>query len=426
VRLRSVLVALAGAATALLLAGAPAAAGDSVDVQVVIPADGMLTIDSAQLRWGLSQEASSGAYAFGCQFLSAGVAGDTGSSRAWTEADGFYRGSAGHVRIEKPGADGRDRVATWATRCLDREGSPVTASTSSPTTESEVVVDGGSGTVDQGAGSARIAWTGSFTVAFYGGLTYWSATDPVLTVRDGVGTLTATASGYGADRDDTSRWVRIPPRTVTLARFAHVDLGENGFVVTPDYLGVEVDAGTGTPQAARTSANAAYWGAFPQDFVDLQLQTGQSAYWYTSGGERDPFKAALPVTVSYDSSRPVTPPKDPDDSGSTPGGPAPSNPLTTPPATAPQGVTPPRLGGTSVPPTVTGPDVTSAAYPATQAVTVGAASTLIPLVQDAAGWLTGQDPLLLGGLAAIAALGAFAAIGLWRGWLVVPWTGWRT
>jgi hypothetical protein len=303
---------------------------------------------------------------------------------------------------------------------------PVTASTSSPTTESEVVVDGGSGTVDQGAGSARIAWTGSFTVAFYGGLTYWSATDPVLTVRDGVGTLTATASGYGADRDDTSRWVRIPPRTVTLARFAHVDLGDNGFVVTPDYLGVEVDAGTGTPQAARTSANAAYWGAFPQDFVDLQLQTGQSAYWYTSGGERDPFKAALPVTVSYDSSRPVTPPKDPDDSGSTPGGPAPSNPLTTPPATAPQGVTPPRLGGNSVPPTVTGPDVTSAAYPATQAVTVGAASTLIPLVQDAAGWLTGQDPLLLGGLAAIAALGAFAAIGLWRGWLVVPWTGWRT
>lgn len=426
-RLRRALAALAAAAAAVLLAGAPAAAGDAIDVQVVIPADGVLAVDSAQLRWGLSAEASSGAYAFGCQFLSAGVAGDTGSSRAWTEADGFYRGSAGDVRIEKPGADGRNRVATWDTRCLDRDGTPVTASTSSPTTESEVVVDGGTGTVDQAAGSARIAWKGSFTVAFYGGLTYWSATDPVLTVRDGVGTLTATASGYGADRDDAARWVRIPARTVTLARFAHVDLGAQGFVVTPDYLDVRVDAGTGAPQAARTPANAAFWGAFPQDFVDLQLLTGQSAYWYTSGGERDPFKVALPVTVSYDSSRPVTPPRDPDGSGSTPGGPPPANPVTPQPPTAPQAVTPASAGGTPVAPTLAGPDGTSTgAFPATQAVTVAAASALIPLVQGAAGWLTGQDPVLLGGLAAIAALGALAAIGLWRGWLVAPWTGRRT
>ncbi|HWJ85958.1 MAG TPA: hypothetical protein VNR62_11050, partial [Cellulomonas sp.] len=307
----------------------------------------------------------------------------------------------------------------------DRDGRTVTSSTTSPTTESEVVIDGGSGTVDQSAGSATIRWSGSFTVAFYGGLTYWSATDPVLTVKNGVGTLKATASGYGADRDDTSRWDTLTPRTVTLARFAHVDLGENGFVVTPDYLGVKIDAGTGTAQAKKTSSNAAYWGAFPQDFVDFQQLTGQSAYWYTSGGARDAFKPALPVTVSYDSSQPVVRPADPDGSGTTPVVPSPSNPVTTPPPTVPQTVTPPNTsGGTPVAPTVTGPGVTSTGtFPATQATTIAAASALIPLVQDAAGWLAGQDPLLLGGLGAVALLGAFAALGVWRGWLVVPWTG---
>ncbi|WP_156044146.1 HtaA domain-containing protein [Cellulomonas sp. HZM] len=442
-RARRIGAALAAAGMALLVAAAPSV-GKGVDVQVEIPRSGVLTVKDAELRWGLTREASSGSYAFGCHFLSAGVAGDTGSSRAWTAADGFYRSTSGSVRIQKPDSAGRPTLATWATRCLDRDGKAVTASTTSPSTESEVVVDGGTGTVDQRKGTARIAWRGSFTVAFYGGLTYWSATDPVLTVKGGVGTLTATASGYGADREDASSWQPLEEREVKLATFEHVDLGSTGIVETPDYVGVRVDTGSATPQARRTAANSDYWGAFPQDFVDLQVETGQSAYWYTSGGERDRFKTPLPVYVSYDASQSVAPPTtDPEPGTGDPGG---TGDPVTQPTPEPTGTTPGGDGGsggggsggggssgggptssTPVTPGLDGGAVAPGVFPATAAATFAAATPgLIPAAGAAVSWLSAQDPLLLGGLGALALLAVVAAIGTWRGWIVPPWTGSRT
>jgi len=422
-------IALVGAAAAV-----PAAmADDSVSVQVEIPAAGRLAVSDAQLRWGLNAESSSGAHAFGCNFLSAGAAGDAGSSRAWTKVDGLYRATAGDVRVEKPGADGRMRVATWDTKCQDRAGATVTASVTSTTTESEVVIDAGGGYVDQGERSARIAWKGSFTVVMYGGLTYWSATDPVLTVVDGVGTLTATGSGYAADREDASRWLPLKARTITLARFAHVELGATGFVVTPDYVGVRGSSA----QAARTSANAAYWGSFPADFVAFQVETGQSSYWYTSGGERDRFKVALPVTVSFDADDPVAPPA-PGPGATTAPSPRPTNAVTTPPADDPSNPTssaaPPTPGGggpaaggpgAGVPLPGTGtplPTSPGGSFAATAASTVLAATPLIPVAQHVGGWLGDQDPLLLGSLGLVAVVGTVAAVGFARGWLVVPWS----
>jgi hypothetical protein len=285
---RGLATALAGAlATGALvaLAGAPAQAAPK-------------TVAGVELTWSLSNEQGGGAFFGGCNFLSAGTAGDTGSSRLWTEADGFYKAVDGNVSIEKPTSAGDYVAPTWSTKCLTPAGVPASAASTASTTGNRVKLSAGSGTVDAETGAGTIAWSGSFTSAFYGGMTYWSATDPKLTIdADGTGTLTATASGYGSDMVDTGKWVPLTPRTITLAEFADADLTLSGLTATPTYLGNAITA-SGTPQPAKTDANAAYWGAFPQSFVDFQIETGQSSYWYTSGGSRDAAKPATAVKVT--------------------------------------------------------------------------------------------------------------------------------
>ncbi|MFJ6540655.1 HtaA domain-containing protein [Streptomyces sp. NPDC091385] len=258
-------------------------------------------VSGASFAWGLSGEQGGGAFFGGCNFLSAGKAGDTGSSRLWTQSDGFYATHDGDVTVEKPDSTGTWAEPSWATKCQDPNGKAVTAGSTTSLTGNRVVFRNGTGTVDRSAGTATVHWKGSFTSVFYGGLTYWSATDPTLTVKaDGTGTLTATASGYGADMNDPGKWVPLPATTVTLAHLSHVELGEAGFTVTPDYQGESVSVPSGTTgQPAKSAANEAYWGAFPQDFVDFQQLTGQSSYWFTSGGARDAAKPATPLSVSY-------------------------------------------------------------------------------------------------------------------------------
>lgn len=253
-----------------------------------------VAVDGVELTWGLSDEAGGGAYFGGCNFLSAGAAGNAGSSRVWAEDDGFYRTVDGNVTVEKPDAEGTYAQPTWATKCQNPSGTAVSAASTANVSKNRVRFAAGSGTVDLVAGTASIAWDGDVTVAFYGGMTYWTASDPELTVgSDGTGTLTATASGFAADMADPDTWVPITPEKVTLATLAGVEVDSDGFTVTPDYLGVEVDATT--PQT-RTGAA---WGSFPQDFVDFQQLTGQSSYWYSSGGSRDAAKPAAPLDVTW-------------------------------------------------------------------------------------------------------------------------------
>lgn len=261
-------------------------------------------LTDAGLRWGINVEASGGAYFGGCNFLSAGRAGDAGSARVWTKADGFLASSSdgGRVRIEKPDRAGKWGPITWENKCLDPFGNAVTSTSTESTSGAELVLSGGTGTVDPARNSASIRWTGTFTVSFYGGMTYWSASNPELTVKDGVGTLTATGSGFGADMDDSSVWSELTPQKITLATFKNVTVRGNEFVIAPDYLGVSVgnQPGGRNEQPAQNAKNRAFWGSFPRDFIGFQILTGQSSYWYTSDGARDRAKLPLPIRICAD------------------------------------------------------------------------------------------------------------------------------
>lgn len=306
------LAVVLGIVAALLIPGAAAAAEDfgADDVVVTVPDVGQapdLTgdriITNAQLRWGLNDESGGAAFAGGCNFLSAGRADSIGTSRLWTEADGLYRAAQGTVRIEKPTAAGDWTAASWQNRCLDPEGNVVTLGSVTSTSGNQVVIDGGTGSIEAGTG-LEIAWRGSFTVVFYGGMTYWSATDPVLKLDvAGNGRLTAVASGYGASMDDTSKWNVLPEREIVLAdiRAGRVVAQPRGLTATPEYRGVNVDL----PDTAFQVRTGTHWGAFPQSFVDYHHLTGQSAYWFSSGGVRDAAKPASALYVSFDAGAPV-------------------------------------------------------------------------------------------------------------------------
>ena len=279
--------------------------------------DTTVTYSNVTLRWGMNDETNSASYYGDCNFLSAGKAANTGSAKVWTQD--FYKAVDGNVSIEKPNSAGQWARASWDSKCLTRDGDNVTMSKRadgrSVNTESQVVIANGSGTM-AADGSVEISWKGSWTVAYYGGMTYWSVTDPKLTLdANGNGALTATASGYGSSMTDSSKWVTLSPRTIHVADIRNVNLQQaqsaHGFTVTPEYLGVAVtSSGDHGGQAAKDDTNAAYWGSFPQSFVDFQLETGQSAYWYTAGGARDFAKVTLPMSVQFDASYKVDVPAD--------------------------------------------------------------------------------------------------------------------
>lgn len=286
------LAAAAGVAVAMMAAAAPAAQAAEQGVEGV------------SLTWAINAESGSGAFMPGsCNFLSAGAAGNTGASRVWTEADGFYKSSDGNVSIIKDGPNGTTMTPDWATKCQTGAGENVTTGTGAnlKVSNNKVVFSDGEGTVDIDAGTAEIQWEGSFTSVYYSGLTYWIGSDPTLSVNaDGTAQLKVTASGYAADMNDTSKWVPITAQEVTMANLTGVSVDEDGFVEIPEYLGV--DAPASITDQVKTGAN---WGSFPDDFVQFQQLVGQAPYFYSSGGAADPRKPAKAVQVSWDAE--VTP-----------------------------------------------------------------------------------------------------------------------
>lgn len=272
------------AAAGLVFAGAAAATPAVAAEQ---------NISDVTLAWGLNSEVGAGAYNGSCNFLSAGTAGNTGSSRAWASADGFHKASEGNVSVVKNGTNG-DIPVTWDNKCQTAAGTPVKPTGTADVSGNKIVLSQGTGKVDPATGTGTISWTGSFTAAFYGGLTYWSAKDPVLTVKsDGTATLKATASGYGADQGDSTVWNPIPAKTITLANLKGITVDKDGFTVTPEYLGVKAPAGV---TQVTTGAN---FGAFPEDFVEFQAATGGQSYWLSSGGGADPRKVTTPLSVGW-------------------------------------------------------------------------------------------------------------------------------
>lgn len=317
--LSALIVPVIGAS--MLLTGQVAVAADNngskeIDLKVTIPQADAFEVKDAQFRWGVNVESNSGSFSGDCNFLSAGVAADAGASKVWKESDDLYKTQDGNTRIEKPNAAGEWASASWANKCQDANGRTVTTDLSETGTGAQVVIDQGTGKVDAAKGTAEISWKGSFSLVFYGGLTYWSLSDPVLKVADGKGTLTATASGYAADRIDTTKWNKIESKNIVMAQLPKVSLGKNGIVSTPAYQGVKID-GVEPAQSREQS----WWGSFPKDWVEFNQLTGQGSYWYSSGGAADVRKVATDVYINYTqensvSATPIAPQKnDTDQSG---------------------------------------------------------------------------------------------------------------
>ncbi|MFE5290614.1 hypothetical protein ACFQ8T_00415 [Isoptericola sp. NPDC056618] len=448
--------ALGAAALLALLAvpPAPALAADDPDdvipLTVTVPrrdgdgdGGGSATLTDAELRWAVNTEAGSGNYV-GCNFLMAGTPGtdgNTGGSRIWDDGDAaLYHGRAGDVRVLRTvgtGAAATQRQATFGTRCTGPTGEQVTLST---TTGAEVVLAGGRGT-RAADGSVEIRWAGSFTVVFYGGMTYWWAGDPVLRLdADGDGTLTATAGGYAADREDVTRWGRLPATRVTLARFDGEKLtGSKGGFLRPAYCGVRADVGSSAAQVRQDPAGSC-WGSFPQSLVDFQQRTGQASYWYSSG-HRDAAKPPAVVGVSFDAAQSIgsTPPvsgvgtgsgtgSGAGDGSSAPAGPGPSGGASGPvgaPGPGTDALGGPGGLGAAGPATPRSPGAATlaaaplTAFPAVQAATLGgAAAPLVPdLLRTADG--TGTDRLAVATTGLLLAASG-AVVGFRRRWLVLP------
>src|SRR5690606_9162074 len=197
--------------------------------------------------WAVNEESGGGAYFGGANWLVAGEVGDLGFSHVWTATEGaeHYTAESGNTTITRPDADGKQVPATWAAKNLDADGKALNTGAGS-SSWNQANIASGTGTVDAETNSAEIQWDGSFTIVYYGGMTYWTINDPKLVVEDGVGKVTATLTGYGADMIDTSKWVKLAPKAdAEIATLKDVEVTEDGIEVTPEYAGVEIEASLG-------------------------------------------------------------------------------------------------------------------------------------------------------------------------------------
>lgn len=279
----------------------------TVTPRVQIP-EGGIAVTEASLDW-LGNEVVQTAPPFGgSNYLSAGASDGK---------EATYHAEFGDAAVWQVSAAGAETLASWRTRAahIADGGSQL------------VRLYGGTGLVEAD-GSAVIDWHAAFSVNFYGGLVPFTVTDPELTVdADGSGQLTATLNGCASSQVNPDECTPLTPAAdVVLATFhdAEIDPAQP-LTIEPDYHGVTVDVeGTGAEPQVRTGPD---WGAWPQSFVDFQLETGLSSYWYSSGGAADPDKPPLPLTLKLDGGIPPAEPpigKDPGTGGGGGTEPAPS------------------------------------------------------------------------------------------------------
>ncbi|GAB3617418.1 hypothetical protein GCM10027416_19750 [Okibacterium endophyticum] len=252
----------------------------TVTAPPTIPEDGV-TLDGVTLEWFGSEEIQGVPPAGGSNFFSAGTSDGTESG---------YRATDGDVSVIHRTADGTETPASWETRAVQTKEDA----------DAVQLVRLGAGTATLAAdGSGSIAWSGSFSVNFYGGMVPFTLTDPVLTLDErGGGTLTADLGGYASSQDNPGQKTPLAPvADVVIATFSGVTVDiEHGFTVTPDYQGVELSVPDDQTAQDRTGAG---WGSWPQSWVDVHFLTGLSSYWYSSGGAADPHKAPAPFTVGF-------------------------------------------------------------------------------------------------------------------------------
>lgn len=366
---RRLVPALAALLSLVLAPPAPAAAGETT----------AFTVTDAVFRWGINDESNNNAFAPGTyNFPGAGTAPDPGrggqvidDQARWPGTGATaWRASAGNVRIEKVTSAG-PVPATWAGLRTGPDGESLGGPTVEVFSNHQVVIAGGTGEVDPGAGTATIRWKGSFTVFYYSGMTFYSVTDPVLEVTPSSARITATGSGFASSMADPTKWRAVPATTVTLAELEGVgadDLAaEKGFTAATKYLGVRYDAPAGGTPQVRTGAA---WGAVPGSLLAFLEKVGMASYWYSSGGSGDRFKVTKPVTVSWDARTPLEP--EPPTGTPTSPGETPQNPA---------GEEPPAASPTTPAPSAAGPAAGPAA-PLPAAAPLGA-PTATPTTQPA-------------------------------------------
>jgi len=310
---RSALGAVAAVAAALVIGACapetpptttPTSSTSSTTTSSTVPTNPVKSVTAARLEWTISAEANNAAFAPGQYNY-----WNAGTTPATTE--GAYVATNGDVTIQKKNASGTyvnigsEPAVSYANRGKNGNGTTVTA-TGSTKLDQRLVLSGGSGTVNTTTGVASIAWDGAFTINFYGTFVPFQIIDPVLTVdAAGNGKLTASATGIAKDAENPDApGTPIPATAVTLADIPNVygsGTRTTGFTnAATSYLNTAVTvAGGATPQAAKTTANQAFWGSWPQSFVNFQLLTGSSSYWYTSAGSVDHFKPQAPVSVAF-------------------------------------------------------------------------------------------------------------------------------
>jgi hypothetical protein len=277
---------------------------------------GAFTLDDAQLRWGVNDESNRAAFAPGTyNFFAAGELADpgeggktlprNGGGATWSNGrPAGWTAQSGNVRIEKRQADGSYALATFAGTSTDAAGTLLTTG-GGTSSGHQVVIDGGTGTVDPTAGTATISWSGTFTVLYYSGMTFFTVSNPQLQVTATSAQLVGTVGGYATDMNDQTKWQKVAGQQVVLADLPRTGLqvpSTGGFSASPAYLGVAYD---GTGDAVPQDRTGASWGSFPTSYVNYLQTLGSAAYWYSSGGSADAHKVALPLTVSYSAGDPI-------------------------------------------------------------------------------------------------------------------------
>lgn len=253
----------------------------TVTPRVQIPVGGV-EVKHASLDW-LGNEVMQTAPPFGgSNYFSAGVSGGN---------EATYKPVDGEAAIYQVSAGGEEALATYATRATHvTDGGSQLAR-----------LYGGEGKIEPD-GSAEIRWHAAFSVNFYGGLVPFTIEDPELKVgADGSGELTATLLGCSSSQSNPNECTPLAAATdVVVAKFSGAQVDpEQELTVTPDYSHVAVTVPS-QPGVEPQLQSGPEWGSWPQSFVDFQLATGLSSYWYSSGGAADPDKPPLPFAVNFE------------------------------------------------------------------------------------------------------------------------------
>lgn len=297
-RRRSIAVALVAALAAVAAACVPAPG--PTPPTTTVPGT-VRTVSNAQFEWTVSDQANNGSFAPGqVNYWSAGESDSTESTYVATDGDAtvLKKNAAGaYVPI------GSESSVNWANRTRNGNGTVVTAFNAA-LLDQKVRLSGGDGTVNTATGQTQISWDGTFSINFYGSFVPFWIIDPVLTVDPGgAGRITATMGGFASDISDPNIRTSLPETPgVVVAEFANAYASGNvatGFTSPTEYVGRSVTTPPGAPQVAQSPANQAFWGAWPQSFVNFQNATGLGSYWYTSGGAADARKPSNPVNLSW-------------------------------------------------------------------------------------------------------------------------------